>query len=82
MIAETAAPADGIAKMPGVQDFTSDDGEIRFEVDGEQTAQLMRELATFGVRSIVAHPPTLEQLLMRHYGEAAPIGNGGRERTA
>ena len=33
-------------------------------------------LAGLGVRSIQAHPPTLEQLLMRHYGDDLKARNG------
>lgn len=29
-------------------------------------------LAPLGVRSLVAHPPTLEELFLRHYGEEVP----------
>jgi ABC-2 type transport system ATP-binding protein len=67
--AETSEPADALARQPGVHHLEAVDGHVRFEVDGEHTEAVMRHLGELGVRSIVAHPPTLEQLLLRHYGE-------------
>ena len=65
---ETARSAQALAQAPGVHDFRTAGERTLFEVDGNQVAGLMRELAPLGIRSLVAHPPTLEQLLMRHYG--------------
>ncbi|UFU07411.1 ABC transporter ATP-binding protein [Ruania halotolerans] len=83
----TEATADTLATRPGVHDLRVVDGETRFEVDGEQVGAVMNELAPLGISSIVAHPPTLEQLLLRHYGSdedsrstittgAAPVAAG------
>ena len=69
IIVDTALPADDIARLPGVHDLHRVDGFVRLDVDGDQVDPVVRALAGLGVRSIVAHPPTLEQLLMRHYGE-------------
>lgn len=69
VIADTARPTDTLAAVPGVHDLRWEDGQVRFDIDGEQMDPVMRELTALGVRSIVAHPPTLEQLLMRHYGD-------------
>ena len=66
---ETAAPADGLARVVGVHDVRAGDGLVSFEVDGEHVDSVLREVSALGVRSIVAHPPTLEQLLLRHYGD-------------
>lgn len=66
---ETDHPANRLAHLPGIHDMRPVDGLVRFEVDGERLDATMRELAPLGVRSIVAHPPTLEQLLLRHYGD-------------
>jgi ABC-2 type transport system ATP-binding protein len=33
----------------------------------------VKGLAELGVRSLVAQPPTLEQLLLRHYGDEASV---------
>ena len=39
------------------------------ETTAGEVPEVMRALAELGVRQIVDHPPTLEQLLMRHYGD-------------
>ncbi|MCK6209476.1 ABC transporter ATP-binding protein [Georgenia sp. EYE_87] len=75
MVVDTDRPADGLAGLPGVHELHHEDGQVRLEVDGDQVDPVLRQLATLGVRSIVAHPPTLEQLLIRHYGgDAASSG--------
>ncbi|MFO7193157.1 MULTISPECIES: ABC transporter ATP-binding protein [Thermocrispum] len=67
--AEVTGSPERLAAMPGVHDLRQTDGQVRFEVDGSRVGDVLRELAGLGVRSIVAHPPTLEQLLMSHYGD-------------
>jgi ABC-2 type transport system ATP-binding protein len=66
---ETTESAAGIADLPGVHDFAVEDGYARFDVDGDRIDAVVRHLAGLGVRSLVSHPPTLEQLLLRHYGD-------------
>src|SRR5699024_12626404 len=76
MIARTDQPWEGLRDVPGVHDVEDDDdGEVRFQVDGDRVDEAVRALAPLGVRSLVAHPPTLEQLLMRHYDDD---GGGGQ----
>jgi ABC-2 type transport system ATP-binding protein len=67
--AEVAEATDALAQLPGIHHLEAVDGHVRFEVDGDHTEPVMRVLGELGVRSIVAHPPTLEQLLLRHYGD-------------
>jgi ABC-2 type transport system ATP-binding protein len=61
-----------LSSLDGVHDLHGIDGRVHFEVDGHQVAEVVRALAPLGVRSLVARPPTLEQLLLRHYGDEAP----------
>ena len=67
--AEVAEPVDALAALPGVHGLEVCDGQVRFEVDGDRIDEIVRALGPLGVRSLLAHPPTLEQLLMRHYGD-------------
>jgi ABC-2 type transport system ATP-binding protein len=67
--AETDRPAGALATEPGVHDLEVADGYVRFDVDGQHLDRAVRQLADLGVRSLVSHPPTLEQLLLRHYGD-------------
>ena len=85
--AETLQPADGLSALPGVHDARSDDGRITFDVDSDQLDAVVRRLSDLGVRSLTSHPPTLEELFLRHYGdelgdqepdEPATEGHGGR----
>jgi ABC-2 type transport system ATP-binding protein len=49
------------------------DGRVRFAVDGDHLDDAVRVLGQFEIRSLTSHPPTLEELMLRHYGdELAP----------
>jgi len=67
--ASTERPAAALATLPGVHDLRTEGDVLRFEVDGSHLPVVMRELGELGVRAVTAHPPTLEQLLLRHYGD-------------
>jgi ABC-2 type transport system ATP-binding protein len=67
--AETAVPATGIAAVEGVHDAQLLDGRVTFDVDSDHLAEAVRALAPLGVRALAAHPPTLEDLFLRQYGE-------------
>ncbi|SDI43599.1 ABC transporter ATP-binding protein [Nonomuraea jiangxiensis] len=69
--ASTARPVTGLDGLPGVHRPTTADGTVRFSVDAQHLDTAVRHLAQFGVRSLVSHPPTLEELMLRHYGNGA-----------
>ncbi|MGC9472894.1 ATP-binding cassette domain-containing protein [Streptomyces sp. WG4] len=81
--AETERPATGLETLPGVHDLRADDGRVRFAVDGGEVDGAVRKLTEFGIRSLVSHPPTLEELMLRHYDDALPAadrqGTDGRD---
>lgn len=64
----TQRPGNEIADLDGVHGLVIDGTSAHFQVDGEHMEQVITTLSGLGVRSLVAHPPTLEQLLLRHYG--------------
>lgn len=66
---ETERSAQPMAELSFIHDFRTEGERSVFEVDGDHVQAVINDLAELGTRSIVAHPPTLEQLLMRHYGE-------------
>lgn len=66
---QTAEPIAGLAGRPGVHDLHDVGGQFRFDVDTQHLPEIMRELSAHGVQTLTATPPTLEQLLLRHYGE-------------
>jgi ABC-2 type transport system ATP-binding protein len=67
--AETREDASKLSELPGVHDFTAENGRVHFDVDTDQIDTAIREVSALGVRNLVSRPPTLEQLFMRHYGE-------------
>jgi ABC-2 type transport system ATP-binding protein len=69
IVAETAQPATGLSDLKGVHDFLREDGRVHFDVDTAHLDEAMRHLTTFGIRSLSSHPPTLEELFLRHYGD-------------
>jgi ABC-2 type transport system ATP-binding protein len=69
---ETERPAALVAELPGVHNVEIEDTHVRFDVDAEHLDDAIRQLSSFGIRSLVSHPPTLEQLFLRHYGDELP----------
>ena len=81
--AETAEPATTLTAMPGVHRPRFDDGRLTFDVDSDDLDVVIAALSRLGLRSLTAHPPTLEELFLRHYGEEIPAepvapGDGSR----
>jgi ABC-2 type transport system ATP-binding protein len=67
--AETIEPVAGMDEVPGVHNLDIQDGRIRFAVDGAHLDAAIRHLSAAGIRSLTSHPPTLEELMLRHYGD-------------
>ncbi|GAA5039633.1 ABC-2 type transport system ATP-binding protein [Thermocatellispora tengchongensis] len=77
--ADTATPVTGLERLPGVHEARVGDGRVRFAVDGEHLDGAIKHLSGFGIRALTSHPPTLEELMLRHYGdELAAETNGNR----
>jgi ABC-2 type transport system ATP-binding protein len=68
-VAETTQPPATLSGLPGIHDLEAEDGRVRFDVDAGHLDTAVKHLAGLGVRSLTSHPPTLEQLLLRHYGD-------------
>jgi ABC-2 type transport system ATP-binding protein len=71
----TVQPAAGLAAQPGVHDLDTSDGRLRCAVDGEHLDAVIKHLSGLGIKSLTSHPPTLEELMLRHYGDELS-GNG------
>ena len=67
--AETVQPAQGLAELEGIHDLEIDGAHVSFEVDTDHLDPAVRRLGELGVRSLVSHPPSLEELFLRHYGD-------------
>jgi ABC-2 type transport system ATP-binding protein len=66
-------PAD-LASLPGVHDLTSYGSHVHLSVDQSSLDDVMRHLASAGLRNLVSRPPTLEELFLRHYQQDEPVG--------
>lgn len=69
MAVETIRPVTGLDLQPGVHDLLVEDARVRFDVDSEALDGVVRHLSGFGIRAMTSHPPTLEELFLRHYGD-------------
>lgn len=67
--AETSAPVTGLESLPGVHGLRTEGNRVHFAVDGAYLDTVIRRLSQFGLSSLVSHPPTLEELMLRHYGD-------------
>lgn len=66
--AVTAAPVGDLGQMDGVHNASVSGDSVTLEVDGEHVGPILQRLAAAGITTITVHPPTLEQMLLRHYG--------------
>jgi len=69
VVADLAAPPDGIAAMPGVHGVEVRGNRLRADVDTDRLGDVLRQLTALGVRSLTCQPPTLEELFLRHYAD-------------
>jgi ABC-2 type transport system ATP-binding protein len=69
VIVATEHPADRLDAVPGVRHVQRLDGHVRFDVDTDHLDEAMDYLTPLRVRSLVSHPPTLEELFLRQFGE-------------
>ncbi|BCB82747.1 ABC transporter ATP-binding protein [Phytohabitans suffuscus] len=69
--AELSGPPAGLADLSGVHDLSIHDGHLECTVDPGNLDEVLRTLGTIGVRTITSHPPTLEELFLRHYDAGA-----------
>jgi len=63
-------PDGQIAAMPGVHDLRVEGNHATFEVDTEHLNGVLVKLTGLGVHDLRSHPPTLEELFLRHYESA------------
>lgn len=77
VIAETVKHADDIGELAGVHQPRFNNGRVSFDVDSTNLDNAITYLTGLGIRSLTSHPPTLEELFMRHYGEQVPAESEG-----
>ncbi len=69
--------AEALAALPGVHDLQRLDGHVTFAVDDAELPSVLAAVAVLEPRSLVANPPSLEELFLRHYGTELAALNGG-----
>lgn len=69
----TERPAEDVLRLDGVHHPRRVGERLTFDVDSAHLPVVMQELAGLGVQSITASPPSLEQLLLRHYGASDEV---------
>jgi ABC-2 type transport system ATP-binding protein len=67
IIADLAKEPAGVEQLPGIYDLNVQGTRLRCQVDTDRLDDLMRQLTSIGLHSLVSQPPTLEELFMRHY---------------
>lgn len=65
--AEVAAEASSLRGLPGIHGLRLEDHRVTFEVDSQHLGTALSQLSRLGVSNLVSHPPTLEELFLRHY---------------
>ncbi|RSM38120.1 ABC transporter ATP-binding protein [Amycolatopsis balhimycina DSM 5908] len=65
--ARLSGTVDGLARLPGVHDCTTEGDRVRLTVDNAELATVLGLLSRHGVRSLTSNPPTLEELFLWHY---------------
>jgi ABC-2 type transport system ATP-binding protein len=69
VVAQTERHADRLEAMPGVANVSALDGRVSFDVDTDHLDDVMAYLAGLRIRTLTSHPPTLEELFLRQYGD-------------
>ncbi|TDW86863.1 ABC-2 type transport system ATP-binding protein [Kribbella pratensis] len=80
--AELAGSPNGLAQLPGIHDLDVEGNRVRCEVDTAQLDAVMRQLSASGIKSLVAQPPTLEELFLRHYEDDVPAQDSTEPEAA
>ena len=70
--AELSRPPEGLERIDGLHDLDIDGLRVHFQVESKAMDAALDTLQAAGVRSLTSQPPTLEELFLRHYGEAIP----------
>ena len=71
VVVSTERPPDLIGRVP-VAHVVHEDGRVSFDVDTDHLDDAMDYLAPLKITSLVSHPPTLEELFLRQFGDQVP----------
>ncbi len=72
VVAETRTPAVDIARVTGTHRVDLTGHRIAFEVESTSLDEAVAVLGRYGVLALTSHPPTLEEIFLRHYDGDSP----------
>jgi len=79
----TDTPLTGLQQLAGVHELRIETGSVHFDVDAGALDAAIRHVSSFGIRSLVSRPPTLEELFLRHYGDdLSPVDEPASSSTS
>ena len=64
----------GLDALAGVHGLRVVGRRVRLDVDTPELGAAIAHLSGLGIRSLTSHPPTLEELFLRHYGDDVDAG--------
>jgi ABC-2 type transport system ATP-binding protein len=64
--------AQELARIPGAHDLEVAEGRVSLTLDSDAVSAALPSLGALGVTGLRVAPPSLEDLFLRHYGEAVP----------
>jgi ABC-type multidrug transport system ATPase subunit len=67
-----------LAALPGVHDLRREHDRVTFAVDESEMSAVLAAVADVHPRSLVANPPSLEELFLRHYGDELAAVEGAQ----
>ncbi|WP_353828515.1 ABC transporter ATP-binding protein [Agromyces sp. SYSU T0242] len=62
-----------VEALDGAHDVVVNSGRVQFTVDSDRVAALLPQLGRLGVQGLTVAPPSLEELFLRHYGDAEVV---------
>jgi ABC-2 type transport system ATP-binding protein len=68
--ADVAVVPAGLDRLPGVHAVEVTDHRVSVQVEPAGLAPLLQSLTAAGLYTLTSHPPSLEELFLRHYGVA------------
>jgi ABC-2 type transport system ATP-binding protein len=66
----------GLDRLSGVYDVVVTDHRVTAQVEQKGLGPLLQALESAGLMALTSQPPTLEDLFLRHYGDAVKVGPG------
>lgn len=79
LVSFAGADAAGARSLPGVADIAVSDGRVSFTIDTVAISSILPALGEMKVEGLQIQPPSLEELFLRHYGDAPASSDSTRQ---